>query len=81
MLNLKVKVQTVLGLFLILAGTIASAQIEYYGDIVDLNAPAHPVLATVHASADRRRLEIKTEDDDSLVQRLPRAKVGNIGND
>jgi hypothetical protein len=35
----------------------------------------------VHASADRRRLEIKTEDDDSLVQRLPRAKVGNIGND
>ncbi len=77
---LKVNVQTVLPFFVILAGTMASAQIEYSADVVDLNAAGHPVVATVHASGDRRRLEIKTADEDSLVQRLSRPAIGNIGN-
>jgi hypothetical protein len=41
MLKLKVKVQTVLGLFLILAGTIASAQIEYYGERAGASGARH----------------------------------------
>ena len=75
----KLNFQAVLSFFVILAGTTASAQIEYSADVVDLNAPEHPVVATVHASSDRRRLEIKTAADDSLVQRVAQPEVTSNG--
>lgn len=63
--------QILLGILLFSLADAASAQIDFSGDIVDLQKPGTPVLCRLSFTKDKRRLDMQpASDEGSIVVRL-----------